>query len=94
VCHSFGAAIDINVKYSAYWRWSKREISFIRIKEFPQFGHFLLQQFLEKTIGHFIWGVGLNWGYFHFIEPLNWHACGIIRFPWKPFFKKVGTQLG
>jgi len=21
--HSFGAAIDINVKYSAYWRWSK-----------------------------------------------------------------------
>ncbi len=22
--HSFGAAIDINVKYSAYWRWSKK----------------------------------------------------------------------
>jgi hypothetical protein len=21
--HSFGAAIDINVKYSAYWRWNK-----------------------------------------------------------------------
>jgi len=21
--HSFGAAVDINVKYSAYWRWSK-----------------------------------------------------------------------
>lgn len=26
--HSFGAAIDINVKYSAYWRWSKGEYKY------------------------------------------------------------------
>ncbi len=24
--HSFGAAIDINVRYSAYWRWSKGKV--------------------------------------------------------------------
>ncbi len=41
--HSFGAAIDINVKYSAYWRWSKgmkyqNKIPFPIVKAFEKHG--------------------------------------------------------
>jgi len=42
--HSFGAAIDINVKYSAYWRWDKgpyryrNQIPLVIVKAFERHG--------------------------------------------------------
>lgn len=45
--HSFGAAIDINVKYSAYWRWSKS------VKYQNQIPHEIVNIFERHG---FIWG--------------------------------------
>ncbi len=45
--HSFGAAIDINVKYSAYWRWSKG------VKYQNQIPHEIVNIFEKHG---FIWG--------------------------------------
>ena len=51
--HSFGAAIDINVKYSAYWRWSKGKPFKNKIPK-------IIVQTFEKH--GFIWGG--KWNHF------------------------------
>lgn len=46
--HSYGAAIDINVKYSAYWRWSKGKY---------KYQNKIPEKIIEKFEDHgFIWG--------------------------------------
>ena len=56
--HAYGAAIDINTEYSAYWRWSKRSKD----------GHYVWTNQIPEEIVAIFERHGFIWGgrWYHF----------------------------
>ena len=80
--HSFGAAIDINVKYSAYWRWGKRpsrEIPRIIITTFEKHGFIWGGKWRHFDTMHFEYRPELLNGSVSYVAPRTSRSSGRPR---------------